>query len=67
MVIYLSRLPSHSRETADYLATTKSTHHIPIVFVDGELEKVVRVKEKVPNAIYTTEENLKRVLTSLIN
>ena len=62
VVIYLSRLPSHGRETADYLATAKSTRHIPIVFVDGELEKVVRVKEKVPNAIYTTEDKLKSIL-----
>lgn len=37
VVIYLTRLPSHERETADYLATAKATRHIPVLFVGGHL------------------------------
>jgi CheY-like chemotaxis protein len=56
IVIYLSRLPSHGAETAAYVAQAKPTRHIPIVFVDGEPEKVTKVKKKVPSGIFTTEE-----------
>ena len=62
IVIYLTRLPSHGSATAEYLAERKSTRHIPIVFVGGEPEKVAKVKEKVPSAIYTNEEKVKVIL-----
>lgn len=62
VVIWLSRLPSHGRETADALKRTKSTRDIPIVFVDGLSEKVNAVKAVVPNAAYTTSDKLMRVL-----
>jgi hypothetical protein len=65
-VIYLNRLPSHGRETAEYLATSKSTNHIPLVFIDGEPDKIEKVKQKVPNAIYTTENKLKSILKKFL-
>lgn len=53
VVIDLSRVPSHGRETAVYLRGLKSTRHIPIVFVGGEPEKVDKIRELMPDAVYT--------------
>src|SRR5688572_6503983 len=38
VVIYLRRLPSHGRETAEALRSSKATRAVPIIFVDGEGE-----------------------------
>ena len=61
-VIDLSRLPSGGRTVAMWLRTNKSTRHIPIVFVDGDPEKVRRVRELLPDATYTTWSRLKTAL-----
>ncbi len=60
-----SRLPSHGRETADYLRSLKSTRHIPIIFVGGEGEALEKTKAKLPDATYTTAENLDSVLHNM--
>jgi DNA-binding NarL/FixJ family response regulator len=62
VVIYLSRLPSHGRETGKALRDVKATKNIPIVFVDGNEEVIQRTKAQVPNAIYTTSEELEAIL-----
>jgi len=54
VVIDLERLPSHGREAAIHLRRTKTTRQVPIVFVGGEAAKVARLKELLPDAIYTT-------------
>jgi hypothetical protein len=61
-VIDLSRLPSHGREVAMSLRTLKSTRSIPIVFVDGDPQKVARLKALLPDATYTTWGRLKTAL-----
>lgn len=53
-VIDLSRTPSHGRDVALFLRKTKSTRHIPIVFVEGDTEKVERIKKLLPDAVYST-------------
>ena len=64
-VIYLTRLPSHGRETAHFLRSSKAGRTIPIVFVDGAEEKVATVREKVPDGIFTTSARLQQVLERL--
>src|SRR5688572_21452085 len=54
LLIDLSRLPSHGREVAIHHRGRKSTRHIPIVFVDGEAEKVADIRKLIPDAFYTT-------------
>lgn len=51
-VIDLSRLPSHGREVAAALRSFKATRLVPIVFVDGEAEKVARVRRLLPDAVF---------------
>lgn len=66
-VIDLSRLPSHGREVAMALRTRKSTQTVPIVFVDGDPEKVDRIKALLPDATYTAWSRLKTALPRAIS
>jgi hypothetical protein len=48
------------------IAWTKSTRQIPFIFVDGAPDKIEIVKQKVPNAIYTTENKLNSILKKFL-
>lgn len=65
VVIYLTRLPSHGRETGTSLQDIKATADIPVVYVDGNEEAVERTRTQLPDAIYTTTEQLNRTLAHL--
>ena len=65
-VIDLSRMPSNGRMVAMWLRTTKSTRHIPIVFVDGDPAKVAKLKALLPDATYTSWPRLKTALPTAI-
>lgn len=54
VVIDLGRLPSQGRDVALTIRRYKATRHVPLVFVDGAPEKVARIKELLPDAVYTT-------------
>lgn len=65
-VIDLSRLPSGGRTVGMWLRSNKSTRHVPIVFVDGDPEKVKKVRELLPDAVYTTWPRLKTAIPKAI-
>ena len=67
VVIYLSRLPSHGRETAYTLRSVKATREIPIIFVDGSKEAIEKTRTKVPDAIYTTSDDLQKIILKVTN
>lgn len=54
VVIDLTRVPSHGREIARSLRGAKATRHLPLVFVEGEVDKVKATKALLPDATYTT-------------
>lgn len=54
ILIDLDRLPSHGREVAVMLRTSKSMRHIPIVFAGGIEEKIARVRDDVPDGAFTS-------------
>jgi CheY-like chemotaxis protein len=62
VVIDLSRLPSHGRDVALALRSSPATRHVPIVFVEGEPEKVARTKALLPDATYTRWTRIKTSL-----
>lgn len=62
VVIDLSRLPSQGREVGVWLRNRKSTRTIPLIYVDGEPEKVEKVKAVIPDAAYTTLSELAPLL-----
>jgi hypothetical protein len=58
VVIDLSRVPSQGRDMALAIRGRKATRHIPLVFVAGDPVKVARVKELLPDAVYTSWEQV---------
>lgn len=54
IVIDLSRLPSHGKYVGAWVRGSKSTRHLPLVFVGGEAEKVAAIKKQMPDAVYSS-------------
>ncbi|HUI76273.1 MAG TPA: DUF3052 family protein [Bryobacteraceae bacterium] len=65
-VIALTRLPAQGREVAAFLRGSRTTRHVPIVFVDGVPEKVDGIRRQIPDAAYTSLENLGRTLQTAL-
>lgn len=53
-VVDLTRLPAQGRDMALAVRHYRSTRHVPVVFVEGDAEKVERIRKQVPDAVYTT-------------
>ncbi|MBC8105414.1 MAG: response regulator [Anaerolineae bacterium] len=66
IVIDLSRLPSHGRTLAFVLRNSKSTRGIPLVFVEGEGGKLKRVRDMLPDAMYTTWAKIEKDIRKAI-
>jgi hypothetical protein len=58
LVIDLTCRPAFSREVAIAFRRTKYARHIPLVFVDGEPEKVASVRERLPDATYCARKQI---------
>lgn len=54
IVIDLSRLPSQGRDAALLIRQTKTTRYIPLVFAEGDPEKVAAIQKILPDAVYAT-------------
>ncbi|MEP7336159.1 MAG: hypothetical protein ABI977_00215 [Acidobacteriota bacterium] len=65
-VIDLTRLPSHGMEIGTGLRGFKATRHTPLVFVEGEPQKIERIKQILPDAIYTTWSKIRSALKAAI-
>src|SRR5262245_24933374 len=52
VLIDLDRLPSHGREVAVAMRQSKALRHVPIVFAGGPEEKVVRIRQELPDAVF---------------
>jgi hypothetical protein len=57
-IIDLSRMPSHGRYVGAELRGRKSSRHIPIVFLEGDSEKVEQIRKLFPDAVYTSRKKL---------
>ena len=66
VVIDLTRRPSHGREIAGALRKHKATRHVPLVFVDGDPERVARIQALMPDAAYTSWSDIRRALKQAI-
>ena len=58
VVIDLSLLPAQGAEAGAALRANKTTRRIPLVFVDGLPEKVLEVRQTLPDAAYSTWTHL---------
>jgi hypothetical protein len=54
LVIDLDRLPSQGRDLALLIRKHGATRRIPLVFVGGKPENVARVREHLPDAVFTS-------------
>ena len=66
VVVDLSRLPSHGRYVGAWVRGSKSTRHIPLVFVGGDVEKVAAIKKQMPDAVYSSIAGVGAALTKAI-
>lgn len=66
MVIDLSRLPSQGRDLALNIRKYKATRHVPLLFVEGDPKKVARIKELLPDAVYTSWSQISASLKDAI-
>ncbi len=57
-LIDLTRLPSHGREMGVAIRNSKNLRTVPLVFLDGEPEKVERVKHVLPDAVFVASAKL---------
>jgi len=66
VVIDLGRLPSQGRDVALQLRQFKSTRLTPLVLCDGDPLKLPRIQELLPDAVYTTWEDILPALEQAI-
>lgn len=66
IVIDLGRVPSHGRDVGMALRSYKDTRAVPLVFVGGDQVKVGRIKDILPDAVYTDWENIGRALMAAV-
>jgi CheY-like chemotaxis protein len=66
VVIDLSRLPMQGRDVAFGIRQLKALRTVPIVFVDGEPEKVARVRQALPDATYARWDGIGEGLAQAI-
>jgi hypothetical protein len=62
VVIDLSRAPSQGRDVALAIRISKPLRRVPLVFVEGDPEKVARIKDILPDAVYTDWKNIRESL-----
>ena len=65
-VIDLSRMPSHGMEVGSALRGYKATRTVPLLFVEGEPEKVERIRKLLPDATFTTWSRIRSSLKSAL-
>jgi CheY-like chemotaxis protein len=66
LVIDLSRLPSQGREVAGYFRRVKSTRQVPILFLDGDVDRVQRVRNLIPDAEFAKSDDIKNAIKRAI-
>jgi CheY-like chemotaxis protein len=53
IIIDLTRIPSQGRDVAVAIRNRRGTRYIPIIFVGGDPEKVKRLQDLLPDAVYS--------------
>ena len=62
VIISLDRRPSHGRDIAMVLRKTKATRLVPLILVGGDPEKIQGIQQHLPDAVYTSWEEIKDAL-----
>jgi CheY-like chemotaxis protein len=67
IAISLDRLPMQGRDLAIALRLQEAIRYLPIVFVGGDPKKVARVRETIPDAVYTSWDDVNVALNQAIS
>ena len=62
IVIDLGRRPSQGRDLAVLLRRRKATRYLPLILVGGDVDKVSHIREVLPDAVYTTWDQISSLL-----
>ena len=62
IVIDLTRQPSHGRYVGMEVRAQKAIRHLPLIYVDGDPDKVKLIREAIPDGVYTTRSKLAAAL-----
>lgn len=54
VVVDLGRMPAQGRDVGMMIRNSKSTRHLPLVFVNGDPDKAAAIRKQLPDAVYTT-------------
>ncbi len=66
-IIDLSRLPSQGRDLGIFLRKNKSTRNIPIIYTNGEQEKLSKLKNILPDANYASWDDIDKIIDLSLN
>ncbi|NYF91280.1 DUF3052 family protein [Tunturiibacter empetritectus] len=66
LIFDLDKLPSRSREIALILRSSRSAHHIPILFAGGSPERTERIRVENPDASYASWSEVPGALAALL-
>jgi hypothetical protein len=66
VVIDLSRLPMQGRDMGLAIRHYKATRSVPLVFVAGDPDKVMRVRKNLPDALYTNWDEIRTAVREAI-
>jgi hypothetical protein len=66
LILDLDKVPSHSREIALALRSSKSARHIPILFIGGLPEKIVRIRTENLDAVFVNWQGARQALAALL-
>lgn len=66
VLIDLSRLPSQGRDFALMVRKRKSTRQIPLIFIGGDPDKVEGIRKLLPDAGFTSWEDILPILESAV-
>ncbi|MGH2544380.1 MAG: hypothetical protein ACRDIB_16430 [Ardenticatenaceae bacterium] len=66
VVIFLSRQPAVGRQTAESIMELRQMQRVPLVFVDGREDAVVKAMSEFVGATFTKSSELSEVLNQLL-
>ena len=65
-IVDLDRLPSQGRDVGVTLRRAKTSRHVPLVFAGGAPEKVARVRELLPDAVFASWDGVDAALAAAL-
>jgi predicted metal-dependent hydrolase len=66
ILIDLNFSPAQGRDIGIYLRKNKATRFVPLIFLDGDTEKVEKLRNILPDAFYISRDEIRYQLTTIL-